>query len=97
MKHHSQLADFVNLDFEAIDNEILVDETKQKEWEGVADAAEGDGIAMGGVVDEGHVEVVVTAPWKKIFNSPFFFWKTLVASCFEALTQRQWMPPVLRL
>ena len=31
MKHHSQLADFVNLDFEAIDNEILVDETKQKE------------------------------------------------------------------
>ena len=62
MKHHSQLADFVNLDFEAIDNEILVDETKQKEGEGVADAAEGDGIAMGGVVDEGHVEVVVTAP-----------------------------------
>ena len=62
MKHHSQLADFVNLDFEAIDNEILVDETKQKEGEGVADAAKGDGIAMGGVVDEGHVEVVVTAP-----------------------------------
>ena len=27
----------------------------------------------------------------------FFFWKTLVASCFEALTQRQWMPRVLRL
>nr|POE95445.1 hypothetical protein CFP56_01488 [Quercus suber] len=33
MKHHSQVADFANLDFEAIDIEILIDETKEKEGE----------------------------------------------------------------
>nr|POE50395.1 hypothetical protein CFP56_35568 [Quercus suber] len=67
MKHHSQVADFTNLDFKAIVTEILVHETKEKEGEGVANTTEGDGIAMGGVVDEahtyeGHVEEVVIAP-----------------------------------
>nr|POF05715.1 hypothetical protein CFP56_32969 [Quercus suber] len=67
IKHHSQVADFANLDFEAIDTEILVDETKKKEGEIVADATEGDGTTTGGVVDEAHmdkdhVEEVITAP-----------------------------------
>ena len=67
MKHHSQVVDFANLDFEAIDTKILADKTKEKEGEGVVDAAKGDGIAMGRVVDEscldeGHVEEVVIAP-----------------------------------
>nr|POF00827.1 hypothetical protein CFP56_55356 [Quercus suber] len=67
MKHHSQVADFANLDFEAIDTDILSDETEEKEGEAIADDAKGDGIAIGGVVDEahmdeGHVEEVVTAP-----------------------------------
>ena len=66
MKHHSRVADFANLDFEAIDIEILANKTKEKEGEGVVDAAKGDCIAMGRVVDEscldeGHVEEVVTA------------------------------------
>ena len=101
MKHHNQVVDFANLDFEAIDTETLIDETKEKEGEIVADIVEGDGTTIGGVMDEaymdeGHVEEVITAPWKKIFNNLFwllllclFFFRTLVASCFEALTQRQ--------
>ena len=65
MKHHSQVADFVNLDFEAIDTKILANETKEKEGEAVA--AEGDGTVVGGTVDEArmdevHVEEVVTTP-----------------------------------
>ena len=52
MKHHSQVANFVNLDFKAIDTEILADETKEKEGETIVDAAEGDGTTLGGVVDE---------------------------------------------
>ena len=67
MKHHSQVADFANLDFKAIDTKILADKTKGKEGETIVDAIEGDGTTLGGVVDEahmdeGHVEKVVTAP-----------------------------------
>ena len=40
MKHHSQVADFANLDFEAIDTKILVNKTKEKEREAVTDAVE---------------------------------------------------------
>ena len=67
MKHHSQVADFANLDFKAIDTKILANKTKEKEGETIVDDVEGDGTTLGGVVDEdhmdeGHVEKVVTAP-----------------------------------
>nr|POE60932.1 hypothetical protein CFP56_32069 [Quercus suber] len=75
MKHHSQVVDFTNLDFKAIDTKILADETKEKEDETVAEAinvVEGDGTIVGdttagGVMDEahmdmGHVKEVVSAP-----------------------------------
>ena len=67
MKHHSQVADFANLYFEAIDTEILVDETKEKEDETIVDAAKRDGTIAGGVadeayMDEGHIEEIVNAP-----------------------------------
>lgn len=69
MKHHSQVANFANLDFKAIDTKILADENKEKEDEtvtGVANAVEGDGTIVGGVMDEapmdmGHIEEVVSA------------------------------------
>ena len=71
MKHHSQVANFANLDFKAIDTKILADENKEKEDEtvtGVANAVEGDGTIVGGVMDEapmdmGHIEEVVSALW----------------------------------
>ena len=73
MKHHSQVADFANLYFKAIDTEILADETKEKEDETIVDAIEGDGTIVGGVVDEahmdeGHIKEVINAPWKKFFK-----------------------------
>ena len=73
MKHHSQVADFANLYFKAIDTEILAEETKDKEDETIVDAIEGDGTIVGGVVDEahmdeGHIKEVVNAPWKKFFK-----------------------------
>ena len=91
MKHHSQVANFANLDFKAINTEILADETKEKEGETVVDAAVGDGTIIGGVVDEAHmdndhVEEVITTPWKKIFNNLFFF----------SFFLRLWLPRVLR-
>ena len=69
MKHHSQVADFANLDFEAIDTEIPVDEIKEKQDEIVieaADVVEGDGTVVAGVTDEppmdvGRVKKVVNA------------------------------------
>ena len=67
MKHHSQVVDFANLYFKAIDTEILADETKEKEDETIVDAIEGDGTIVGGVVDEahmdeGHIKEVANAP-----------------------------------
>ena len=67
MKHHSQVVDFANLYFKAIDTEILADETKEKEDETIVDAAKGDGTTASGVVDEahmdeGHIEEIVNAP-----------------------------------
>ena len=67
MKHRSQVADFANLYFKAIDTEILADETKEKEDETIVNAVEGDGTIVGGVVDEahmdeGHIKEVVNAP-----------------------------------
>ena len=67
MKHHSQVADFANLYFKAIDTEILAEETKDKEDETIVDAVEGDGTIVGGVVDEahmdeGHIKEVINAP-----------------------------------
>ena len=67
MKHHGQVADFSNLDFETIDTEILADETKEKEDEPITEAIEGDDAAIVGAVDktymdEGHEEEVIATP-----------------------------------
>ena len=75
MKHHNQVSDFANLDFEAIDTEILADEANENEGETVAkaiDVVDGDGAVTGGTtaggvtnkacMDVDHVEEVVNAP-----------------------------------
>nr|POE62640.1 hypothetical protein CFP56_74183 [Quercus suber] len=70
MKHHSHVADFANLDFEAIDTEILADEANEKEGETIAEATdvvEGKCATTGGATDEaqtevGRVEEIVSAP-----------------------------------
>ena len=48
-------ADFANLDFEAIDTEVLAGKANEKECETIAkatDVVEGEGVATGGVNDE---------------------------------------------
>ena len=77
VKHHSQAVDFSNLDFKAIDTDVLVDEAKEQE-EATKAAIEGNGATEGRPTNEGHVDEVVTGPWKKTFNifllfSFFFF------------------------
>ena len=70
MKHHSHVANFANLDFEAIDTEILTDEANEKEGETIAkvtDVVEGEGDAAGGATYEaqteaGHIEEIVSTP-----------------------------------
>ena len=67
MKHQNQVADFANLDFEAIDTEILANEKEDETIAKVTDAAEGDNTTTGGVanethIDKGHVEEAVSAP-----------------------------------
>ena len=54
-KHHSYVVDFANLDFEAIDTEILADEANEKEGETIAEATEvveGEGTTTEGANDE---------------------------------------------
>ena len=70
MKYHSQVANFANLDFKAIDTEILGDKIKEKEDETVTEATdvvEGDGIVVAGVtnkppMDVGRVKEIINAP-----------------------------------
>lgn len=63
MKHHDQIVDFLNLNFKAIDIEVLADETKEKEGEGInVVVVGGDGASVSGPMDDGHVEEVVIAP-----------------------------------
>ena len=70
MKHHSHVVDFANLDFEAIDTEILDDEANEKEGETIAEAidvVEGYDTIVGGITDEaqtdaGQVKEIVSAP-----------------------------------
>ena len=70
MKYHSHVVDFANLDFEAIDTEILADEANEKEGETIAEAnevVEGEGATIGGANDNaqteaGHVEEILSAP-----------------------------------
>ena len=48
-------ADFANLDFEAVDTEVLADKANEKECETIAkvtDVVEGEGAATGGATDE---------------------------------------------
>ena len=55
MKHHSHVDDFTNLDFEAIDTKILVDEANKREGETIVDATEvveGEGATTRGANDE---------------------------------------------
>ena len=92
MKHYSQLADFANLDFEAIDTEILADKTKEKEGETIVDATKSDVLPQ--------VELWMRLTWTKatlrrssvllerrfLITFSVVFLKTLVASFFEALT-----------
>ena len=66
MKHHSQAVDFSNLDFEAIDTKVLVNEAKEQ-GEATTTAVGGEGATKGGPmdearVDEGHMDKVVAAP-----------------------------------
>ena len=57
MKHHNQVVDFLNFDFEAINTEVLANETKEKEGEAITVVVvEGDGATKGGPVDKAHVD-----------------------------------------
>ena len=70
MKHHSHVAVFMNLEFEAIDTEILADKASKKEGETIAEATKvvkGEGATTGGANDEAqieasHVEEITSAP-----------------------------------
>ena len=71
MKHHSHVANFANMDFEAIDIKILADEANEKEGETIAEATEvveGEGVATGGANDEAQTEA---SRVKEIVNAPF--------------------------
>ena len=55
MKHHSHVANFANLDFEAVDTEILADEANEKEGEIIVETTEvleEEGTVTGGANDE---------------------------------------------
>ena len=55
IKHHSHVADFTNLDFEAINTKILVNEANEKEGETVAETTEvvkGEGFVIGGATNK---------------------------------------------
>ena len=60
MKHHNQVVDFFNLDFEAIDIEILADEAREQEEATIAVVGGGDAADVGRVdPDEGNEVVIV--------------------------------------
>ena len=61
VKHHSQAVDFSNLDFEAINTDVLADKAKGQE-EATTTTIEGNGTTEGRPTNEGHVDEVVTAP-----------------------------------
>ena len=55
IKHHSHVADFTNLDFEAINTKILLNEANEKEGETVAETIEvvkGECFVIGGATNE---------------------------------------------
>ena len=59
IKHHSHVANFANLDFEAIDTKILADEANEKEGETIVEATEvveGNGAATRRANDEAQIE-----------------------------------------
>ena len=43
IKHYNQVVDFQNLDFEAIDTKVLVDDTKEKVGEAITTSIVGGG------------------------------------------------------
>lgn len=59
MKHHSQDVDFSNLDFEAVDIEILADEAKEQEETTTTAATGGEDAADAGGVDPSQGDKVV--------------------------------------
>ena len=70
MKHHSHVANFANLDFEAVDTEILANEANEKEGETIAETTrivEEEGAVTGGANDEaqteaGYMEETINTP-----------------------------------
>nr|POF25533.1 hypothetical protein CFP56_39136 [Quercus suber] len=70
MKHHSHKADFTNLDFEAVDIEILADEANEKEGETIPETTkvvEEKGVVTRRANDEAHTEVDCI---KETINAP---------------------------
>ena len=70
MKHHSHVANFANLDFEAIDTKILANEANEKEGETIVEATEvveGNGAATRRANDEAQIEADCV---KEIVNVP---------------------------
>ena len=60
MKHHSHVANFANLDFEAVDTEILANEANEKEGETIAETTEvveEECAIIGGANDEARIVV----------------------------------------
>ena len=60
MKHHSHVANFANLDFEAVDTEILANEANEKEGETIAkttEVVEEECAIIGGANDEAQIVV----------------------------------------
>ena len=70
MKHYSLVADFANLDFEAINTKILTNKANEKEGETIVEATEvieGEVVATGGANDEAqikadYVEEIISVP-----------------------------------
>jgi len=63
MKHYSHVANFANLDFEAIDTEILTDKANEKEGETIAGATK--------VTSSVLLEVKIEVIWFFFFLVPF--------------------------
>nr|POE56926.1 hypothetical protein CFP56_27877 [Quercus suber] len=59
MKHHSQAVDFSNLDFKAINTEVLADEAKEQEETTAATATGGEDVADAGGADLGQGDEAV--------------------------------------
>ena len=74
IKHHSHVANFANLAFEAIDTKILADEANEKEGETIVKATqvvEGEGATTVGANDEAQTEANHVEEIVKFLESKF--------------------------